>query len=63
LSCGEVSALFNSVAAMKRATNNGTLTRDRLTVASVPGTSAGSQSGIDRFKQKSRDRWGLGKKQ
>lgn len=63
LSCGQARFLFNGVAAMKRSANNGTLTRDNLSAATGSAQTADQATPIERFKQKSRDRWKLGGKQ
>jgi uncharacterized protein len=63
LSCGQVRSLFNGVAAMKRAANNGTVTRDSVLTLAKPGAKTDDNlSPAQRFKQKSRDRWSGGKK-
>ena len=57
LSSGQVRVLFNGVAAMKKAANNGALTRDGLAVVDPNKKTTDNLTPIQRFQQKSKDRW------
>ncbi len=63
LSCGEVRSIFNAVAVMKGAQNNGAVTRDGvLSVFPNPAAkTSDSDSAIAHFKAASAKRWGLSK--
>jgi hypothetical protein len=56
LSCGQVRTIFNGVAAMKRATNNGAATRDRLAVAQTQTATTDHRTPTQRFIDAAKER-------